>query len=156
MPEKGYAGKRPVQPPAGAGTLAGGGYGRTAVSEGRPDRPNVWFWVAVAGAAIGIASTAPAIGGASGGFSNATPPVRASENTPCGALAKALVAAILALTTYLLQKDCSGGRRQPRPGSESLPQLPAGWEARWRPPPQESDPSVCPTDTPIREPPEEN
>jgi hypothetical protein len=126
------------------------------MSEGRPEKTNVWFWLAVAGAVLAMPIVAPTIGRVSDVFNDATPPVHASENTSCGALAKALVAAMLSWAAYLLSKELPSGRQHPQPGSESLPPLPAEWAAPWVPPPKESDPSVRPADGPVREPPEAN
>jgi hypothetical protein len=128
------------------------------VNEGRPEKPNVWFWLAVAGAVLTVPIVALTTCGVSGGFNAATSSIQTEANTATAVVIGIPVAVVFGWAAFRLWPKEPPGRNQQRfgPGGEPFPPPPGEWQARWRQPSQGSDPSVRRADSPIREPPEAN
>jgi hypothetical protein len=134
------------------------------VSDGRPEKPNVLFWLAVAGAVLALPVAVFTTCQVRGEYE--LPP--GEEEVPGAgvmyelvSLAGGLVIGVLLaivlvwVAARLRLMDPPGANRQrPPPGSEPSPLLPADWQAPWRQQPKGPGPSIRPADGPIREPPE--
>jgi hypothetical protein len=131
------------------------------VSEGRPEKPNVWFWLAVAGALLAVPVAVLTTCQVRGEYvptpaehKVAPAEFHGLESICLGVGVGVPLTVTLIWTAVRLRrrKPLGVSRQQPQPGSEFSPLT--EWQACWRQPSKGSDPSVRPADDPIREPPE--